>query len=580
MLKFSFIKPCQILVIVGFCFILRPALAEDAVLDETQFRAQLAAGEFAPAMQQAQSLPPKQRDACLAQIAEAQNQAGAWDASLYTAGGIGDDRTRAETLSRFGGRSAEARGGGSQADFESLIDLITKTIKPTTWDGVGGSGSVQPYPNGVWIDPKGLLQPIMKEDRGNRLVALREASSRAGNANQNVRHSAELRKVSLTRLEKQIQLLQAAGSPIPEEMQVLAGLQRIQYVFVYPDSGDLVLAGPAGDWFTGPEGNVIGRDTGRPPVRLDDLLVVFRHILGNPDAKFGCLITPRQEGLARVQAYLQQPAPKFTSMQDRQKWTAQIRRELGRQDIEVYGLDPRTRAAHVMIEADYRMKLVGMGLEEGVPGVKSYLDSIQIPPGGSPPPMSVLRWWFTLDYQAVSADKDHRAFSIEGPGVKVESENERLTAEGKRVHTGKSEDLNAQFAHSFTAHFEALAEKYPIYAELRNLCDLALLATLLREEKLPDRINWHLMLFGDPEAYPTLLGPAPKEVESVLNFRVINDAGGKKVHTVVGVSGGVAIRPTPYVTGDAIRLETGENLLKLHQKAEATPRQEDAWWWD
>ena len=29
-------------------------------------------------------------------------------------------------------------------------------------------------------------------------------------------------------------------------MQVLAGLERIQYVFVYPDSGDLVLAGPAG----------------------------------------------------------------------------------------------------------------------------------------------------------------------------------------------------------------------------------------------------------------------------------------------------------------------------------------------
>ena len=49
--------------------------------------------------------------------------------------------------------------------------------------------------------------------------------------------------VSLTRLEKQIQLLQAAGRQPSEEMQVLAGLQRIQYVFVYPESGDLVLAG-------------------------------------------------------------------------------------------------------------------------------------------------------------------------------------------------------------------------------------------------------------------------------------------------------------------------------------------------
>ena len=57
--------------------------------------------------------------------------------------------------------------------------------------------------------------------------------------------------VSLTRLEKQVQLLLAAGRQPSEEMQVLAGLQRIEYVFVYPESGDLVLAGPAGDWTRG-----------------------------------------------------------------------------------------------------------------------------------------------------------------------------------------------------------------------------------------------------------------------------------------------------------------------------------------
>jgi general secretion pathway protein D len=35
--------------------------------------------------------------------------------------------------------------GGSQADFDSLIDLITSTIAPTTWDSAGGLGSVQPF---------------------------------------------------------------------------------------------------------------------------------------------------------------------------------------------------------------------------------------------------------------------------------------------------------------------------------------------------------------------------------------------------------------------------------------------------
>ena len=54
--------------------------------------------------------------------------------------------------------------------------------------------------------------------------------------------------VSLPRLEKQIQLRLAVGKPPTEAMQVLAGLCRIRYVFIYPESGNLVLAGPAGDW--------------------------------------------------------------------------------------------------------------------------------------------------------------------------------------------------------------------------------------------------------------------------------------------------------------------------------------------
>lgn len=35
--------------------------------------------------------------------------------------------------------------GGSAADFDSLINLITSTVKPTTWDTVGGNGSIAPF---------------------------------------------------------------------------------------------------------------------------------------------------------------------------------------------------------------------------------------------------------------------------------------------------------------------------------------------------------------------------------------------------------------------------------------------------
>jgi general secretion pathway protein D len=42
-------------------------------------------------------------------------------------------------------------GGGAQADFDSLIDLITSTIKPTTWDEVGGPGSIAPFETNLSI---------------------------------------------------------------------------------------------------------------------------------------------------------------------------------------------------------------------------------------------------------------------------------------------------------------------------------------------------------------------------------------------------------------------------------------------
>jgi len=48
-----------------------------------------------------------------------------------------------------GGMGPGGLGGGVFADFDSLIDLVTSTVAPTTWDGVGGPGSVQPFPTNL-----------------------------------------------------------------------------------------------------------------------------------------------------------------------------------------------------------------------------------------------------------------------------------------------------------------------------------------------------------------------------------------------------------------------------------------------
>ncbi len=40
-------------------------------------------------------------------------------------------------------------GGAALADFDSLIELITTTIQPTTWDEVGGPGSIADFPTNL-----------------------------------------------------------------------------------------------------------------------------------------------------------------------------------------------------------------------------------------------------------------------------------------------------------------------------------------------------------------------------------------------------------------------------------------------
>ncbi len=81
------------------CWVL-PVAAADGPPQHALLRAQITAGEFAPAIALARRAEsPGQRDAWLAEIAHAQAQAGMRDASLRSAAEIGDDRLRAQALS-------------------------------------------------------------------------------------------------------------------------------------------------------------------------------------------------------------------------------------------------------------------------------------------------------------------------------------------------------------------------------------------------------------------------------------------------------------------------------------------------
>lgn len=538
-----------------------------------QFQQAFAAGKYDQALDAARKVGDKsQRDELLAQVVQAQIKRGSMTEAIYAAGEMNSDLARTDALKKVVAARGAA-GGGVAADFNSLMNLIESTIQPTTWEAAGGPGAMQPYRNGVLVDARGLLKRAKPDDTKRWLASFREKQATGGQQS-DARRLSQLRKISLPRLERALELRRAAGLPPDEDMLALAGLERIEYILVYPETNDLVLAGPAGDWQINQEARTVSVRTGRPIVRLDDLITVWRHTAGDRGVAMGCSINPSEANLAQAKAFLDESQKQPLKKGQRGRWLEEVRSRVGRQDIEVFGIDPGTSAARVLVEADYHMKLVGLGIEPSVPGVPNYLEMIQVEKGQVPPAIDVLRWWFTMKYDAVEASPDHNAFAIRGQAVQLQSENEMLTDRGQQVHTNQADPLNKAFAENFTKHFATLCEKYPVYAELQNLFDLALVGTLIETEGLADRVDWHRTYFGVDGPCQVPHAAAPKVVETVVNHRVI---GGK--HIVAGVSGGVHADPAPIVSAMKVD-DSGEVTSEQTRSKPAAELARDNWWWD
>lgn len=474
-------------------------------------------------------------------------------------------------------------GGGADADFDSLIDLIQSTVAPESWADGGGEAEIRPYPNGVWIDPSGTLQRS-PTTAGAQLAALRRDTRAARDptrlALDDPRRSARLRCVSLVRLEREIAQRLQTGEPLDEAMLTLAGLRRAEYLFVYPATddgpGDLAIAGPAGDWRS-QDGRLLAVDNGAANgavVRLDDLIELFRFRAAG-GSTFGCTINPKREALAEAQNFISTAAARPLRPGQRSEWLEAIRSRVGKQDIEVFDIDPRSRVARVIVEADYHMKLIGMGLADGVPGVEGYLDSIRLARGESPPPLGVIRWWFEMHYHAIDRTADGNAYQLRGPGAMVLSENQRMNRQGERTAMGESEELTARFAADFSANFAALCRKHPVYAELRNVFDISLITTLIRDEGLADNAGWNPVVLTDAGRLPLPKHRAPKTVETVANHRVIR---GK--HIVAGVSGGVRASPRKLLRQRSQQAPAGYGPLTRHTGDAPRKLEASQWWWD
>jgi hypothetical protein len=551
------------------------APAMTAAERRTRVEAQLAAGEFGPALETAKSAADaSERSALLKSIAGAQAKSGDYVAADRAISRIPIPESRERAGADIAAaRQSAAGGAASAAQLISLIKTVTGT--ETDWEDTE-EAKKQPiyWPPGIEVDPNGLLRGLTHEEKGQTLSGLGHRA-READLNTDMRAKSSLRLVSLTRLEKELAKKLAEGRSVPETMQHLAGLTQVRYVFVYPDTQEVVIAGPAEGWKYDATGRAVARESARPSLFLDDLVTVLRTFSPRGAGYFNCQILPREEGLRRIQQFVQDSTSRGPiDASQVGAWTKRLQQELGLQDVDINGVPVESRIAQVIFEADYRLKLIGIGKLHAGHGIPSYFDLLPKVGAVKTQKMDALRWWLSMKYDAVTHSPDRNVFQIEGSAVLCQSENEKISAQGQRVHTGTSEAANKMFAESFTDHYSELAADDPVFADLQNIFDLSLVAALLSDNRVPDRIGWDLGVFAAGGAYQPATFQPPKTIQSVVNHRVYN---GKDI--VVQVAGGVDGRMRNVLEDRNVFREAGA-LASEKSKGRAPQLPEGRGWWD
>lgn len=453
----------------------------------------------------------------------------------------------------------------------AVVLLLTSPAQAQSTNSSSNStgGSLANAPAGVFISASGVLSVKPFTDKTGELTKTRIAEQRAriGNA---VAKAAPLRKISLQRLEAAMAEQFAAGKQPTEEMKALAGLTRLQYVFYYPDTKDIVIAGPAEGFFQDFSGRLVGMNSGRAVVELQDLAAALRAFPpgGKPTHTIAVSIDPTQEGLAKMQQWLGtiRPGPG-----DAENIVNGLKENLGLHNVTITGVSPQSHFAQVMVEADYRMKLIGIGIEPPPVKMATYIDKAS---ASDVSRSAMQRWFFTPNYECVRVAEDSHAMELVGQGVKLIGESELVAMGGQRSAGGGTNKASSLFCQAFTTNYPMIAQRSAVYGQLKNLIDLAIAAAFIQKEDYYAQSGWKSEVLGDEKQYAIEVFPAPKTVETACT------AIWKGSRLMTPVGGGVQMEPMEAVK-ESTRLKDEKGAVKqTHDGIKLENLAKGQWWWD
>jgi hypothetical protein len=197
-----------------------------------------------------------------------------------------------------------------------------------------------------------------------------------------------------------------------------------------------------------------------------------------------------------------------------------------------------------------------------VKGLGTYLSMVT---ANSP---AMPRWWMAPNYDAILRDPEGLAWELRGLGVKVMTEDTIFAADGNAKRTGKANPAAQKWADQMTAKYEELSVHFPIFGELRNMMDMAVVGALIVKNDLLKTAGLDLSpMIGDRAVTTRDDFAVPKKVPTIVSY----DKQGSR--WVVTASGGVEINSWKV----ADKTETSATIGKARQSATHTGSK---WWWN
>jgi hypothetical protein len=346
--------------------------------------------------------------------------------------------------------------------------------------------------------------------------------------------------VSLPRLFPIIKELNLREKEIPEQLKYLGGMTRLHYVFVYPDEREIILVGSCEPWDSTNPAEAIGKVTGRPIMQLDDLVCALRTARlmrrgGANGGAFGCSIDPSKGVEGRVAKVMKD----FATKPRPEKIDALVK-AIGPQTIKVFNMNDDTRLALVCAAADCKLKRYALGVEQPpVPGIGVVVESTSRIPNS--------RVWFESAYDPLLVSEDGYAYQLRGPRLQVKV--------GEEMFTDKDATHRAvAFAKQFNLKMPQLCAAVPVFADLQNMADLAMAATLIRIDRLDDKVKADFLPVHAVIGWPIRNFPVPHTAETVVSTATSNL-----------VSGGVSLASEPLLDPEKRAVDKKQTMAPVYE---------------